>query len=125
MKGTGSAIAKGYLPPDVEAHLTGLIEGAGVTGCRVFTVDVTALWPEWVTSHVVQVDARASDKQKAHDKAWEVARLVMASTAIEGGTITNVGIASGPSWIPDENGAPRYVARYIFTVHPHQTKVPE
>ena len=107
-----------YPPPDVEANLVETIKAAGFTGVRVFTVDVTTGYPHWVTDQIVQVDCRASDKQKAYAKAWAVLSTILTPTTWRDGVLSHVAVASGPSWQPDENGAPRYVARYILTVHP-------
>ena len=113
-----SALAAGYRYPDVEAHLTEALKVAGFTGVRVWTVDVLTGYPHWVAVHQVQIDTRASSKAAAHDRAWNVAGTVLDAATWDDGILAAADVVSGPSWLPDENGAPRYVARYEFTVHP-------
>ena len=113
-----------HRPPDVEANLTPAIEADPdlLSGIRVWTVDVIGFYPQWITQHLIQIDVRASSKKAAWTKAWDTVALVMAQTSASwpDGVVNNIALISGPSWLPDENGAPRYVTRLNLTCHPTQ-----
>ena len=116
--------AVAYPHPDVEAVAFALLKPLG--GVTLWTYDVQESTYGWLTTHAIQVDVRASDKKRCHDRAWtaRASLLDLAGSAVEGGYCVDVSVVSGPSWLPDENGAPRYVARYALTVRPGPTETP-
>jgi hypothetical protein len=104
--------------PDIEAHVWAQIGGlAGVTS---FAYAAEQLYPGWVYAHHVQVDARARRKQAARDLAEQVRQIVVAlpDAPWAEGTVATVDVTEGPFWLPDDDGLPRYVARYEIRVHP-------
>lgn len=111
--------ALAYTVPDVEANLWAAIGGDG-SGLRLWTVDVQETTHGWVTRHTIQVDARASGKKAAHDRAWDARAAILALPGAlwDDGVVLDAAVVTGPSWLPDENGAPRYVARYELAVRP-------
>ena len=105
--------------PDLEAHLWAQlrdIKGVTSFGYAALPWDRAG----WVYAHFVQVDARHRDKQAARDLAEQVRQLVMGLPEIPwpGGCVCYVQAVEGPAWLPDDDGAPRYTARYEVRVHP-------
>lgn len=76
----------------------------------------------WIMAHFVQVDARAKGKAAARDVAEQVRQLLAALPAVPWpeGTVCYCQPIEGPFWFPDDDGAPRYVARYEIRVHPRR-----
>jgi hypothetical protein len=76
--------------------------------------------PSWLFTCHVQVDIRASTRSGASARADEARRALCALPWADwpGGVIARVDVTDGPFWLPDESGAPRYVARYSLTAHP-------
>lgn len=98
-------------PPDVEALLVSTLSGLG--GIKVWAYDSGP--GQWALKEVtaVQVDVRASSKQAARDRAYAARSLMLAlpGGTWDAGTVHRVDIVSGPAWVPDQDGAPRYVLR--------------
>lgn len=106
--------------PDLEKWVVQCLEplGSGVT-CFCFAANQLGL-PGWLWSYSIQVDARAGRKAAARDLA-ELARQVMAgltSLSWPGGVVVYSRADSGPFWLPDNDGGPRYCARYEVRAHP-------
>ena len=93
---------------DVEALVYGLLKDLG--GISVFAYDAQAGWPFVSESVAVQVDVRASSKKRARDRAYSARQLIL-RLPFSVTHVTNVQIVAGPSWFPEEDGAPRYVIR--------------
>ncbi|MBO0713510.1 MAG: hypothetical protein J2P59_02050 [Acidimicrobiales bacterium] len=70
----------------------------------------------------VAVDCYGPTRQRAHEIADQSRRLIKALPWVhwDDGIITSVDTREGPRWVPDENGGPRYSARYAIGVHPPQ-----
>lgn len=108
--------------PDLEAwvwqHIGGL---AGVTSFAYAAAqqDHTG----WVYVHHIQVDARAKRKAAARDLAEQARQVITGLAAIPwpDGVLVYCQPTEGPSWLPDPDGLPRYVARYEIRVHPRRT----
>jgi hypothetical protein len=69
----------------------------------------------------IQVDVRGARKKATADEAEQVRLELMKlpEVAWPDGQITYAQITEGPFWLPDANdGAPRYVMRIDFRVHP-------
>jgi hypothetical protein len=122
MSGSWPALDAGAI--DVEAHLWALLKSLG--GITVFTYDVQTSAYHWRQVHSVQVDTRAGSKKAAFDGAWAAGKLVLSLPPArwQDGVVSDAAVVSGPSWLPDENGAPRYTARYGLTVHPPNGSTP-
>jgi hypothetical protein len=75
-----------------------------------------------LTTTYIQVDCRAANRARAYQVADQVRRTLKAfpwhdwNEAI----FSEVESLDGPRWMPDENGAPRFVARYAIHHHPRQ-----
>lgn len=105
--------------PDIEAHVWAQIRHLkGVTSFGYAAVQLDRLG--WLMAHFVQVDARHRDKQAARDLAEQVRQLVVAlpDALWETGHVAYVQPVEGPAWLPDDDGSPRYTARYEIRVHP-------
>ena len=74
----------------------------------------------WQTTLNIQVDVRAHRKSAALARADACRRALCALPWVEwpDGVIVRVDVTEGPYWLPDANGAPRYVARYAVMAHP-------
>lgn len=77
----------------------------------------------WLVTVSLQVDIRAHNKAAARRRADAARRAICALPWAEwsGGVIARADVLEGPFWLPDENNAPRYVARYAITAHPVPT----
>jgi hypothetical protein len=106
--------------PDLEAWVWAQIgDLAGVTS---FAYAAVQIWPGWIMAHSVQADARASRKTAARDQAEIVRQRICALPDVPWaeGTVCYAQPVDGPFWLPDEDGGPRYVARYEIRVHPRR-----
>lgn len=105
--------------PDLEAHVWAQLRD--LKGVTSFGYAATQLDPMgWIYAHFVQVDARHKTKQDARDLAEECRQILVAlpSAAWSQGVVCYVQPVEGPAWLPDDDGSPRYVARYEIRVHP-------
>ena len=101
--------------PDVEAFAYGLLKDLG--GITVWAVDAQTAWPHLSEDVTVQVDVRASTKKRARDRAYVAKQRLLQSpfdSAPSG--VVRCEIQSGPFWLPDDDGAPRYVITSVITV---------
>lgn len=98
-------------PPDVEAHVTTVLEGVGAV--KVWAYDSAPESHAVLERTALQVDVRASSKQAARDRAYEARSrlLALAEYGWQDGRVAGVEVITGPAWLPDEDGAPRYVMR--------------
>jgi predicted TIM-barrel fold metal-dependent hydrolase len=110
--------------PDVEAWVwENLRRLHGITSF-VFAANAAHPWQAeagpWVYVHSLQVDCRASRKRAARDLAEAARQLVVGLlvTPWAEGVISNAVVTEGPFWLPDDDGAPRYVTRWELTCHP-------
>ena len=108
--------------PDLEAHLWAQIRHLpGVTSFAYTAVQQDPAG--WLMAHFVQVDARAKAKAAARDVAEQVRQLLtsrLPDVPWTEGTVCYVQPIEGPFWFPDDDGSPRYVARYEIRVHPRR-----
>jgi hypothetical protein len=107
--------------PDTEAHV--IAQLAALPGITVWTYAATQHDPDWIAATFVQVDARAGRKKAARDLA-EQARQVMAGlpgAPWPEGAVCYCAPVEGPFYLPDDDGSPRYVARYEVRAHPHRS----
>lgn len=98
-------------PPDVEAHVYGVLSDLG--GIKVWAYDSGPLVHAIFERTALQVDVRASSKKAARDRAYAARSRLLALGDVEwqDGRIGRVEVLSGPLWVPDDDGAPRYVTR--------------
>lgn len=103
---------------DAEAWAFALLKDLG--GISVWAYDSGTVWPYRVEETALQVDVRASSKQRARDRAYEARGRLFdpQNHMLDGGVVAGVEVVSGPSWLPDDNGAPRYVLRVSVRTHP-------
>jgi hypothetical protein len=104
--------------PDVEAHVWAQLRPIG--GVRSWVDGSTMDYPPWQCRFEFQVDARASDRVLARERAWQACYVMLGLPDItwDDGVITYVQPTVGPSWFPDSDGPPRYTARYEVRCHP-------
>jgi hypothetical protein len=105
--------------PDLERFVWSAIQDRGVTS---FTFALTHDWPWWHVRYGIQVDCRAGSKSAARQKAENVRRQIcaLADAPWDEGVITYVQPTEGPWWLPDDDGCPRYTARYEIRCHPRR-----
>lgn len=91
-----------------------------LSGVTSWTYALVTDFPPWQLRYGLQVDARASTKRSARDKAERARQIVLGlpDAAWPDGVITYVQPTDGPSWLPDDDGCPRYTARYEVRCHP-------
>ena len=105
------------IPVDAESWAYQLLRGLG--GISVWAVDSGTAWPYRVEETLLQVDVRASTKARARERAYEARGRLFdpAAHVTPGGVVAGVEVVSGPGWVPDDNGAPRYVLRVLVRTH--------
>lgn len=110
--------------PDVEAWVwENLRTRRGITSFA-FTAIPQHPWQTeagpWVYVTSMQVDCRAQRKSAARDLAETARQIIVGllTTPWPEGVITNAIVTEGPFWLPDDDGAPRYVTRWELTCHP-------
>jgi hypothetical protein len=111
--------ALGYPRPDVERHVADQLKALG--GVQVWAYASTdGDPPNWLAVVALQVDIRASTKAGAFTRADAARRIVKALPRLPWaeGTCNRADVIDGPFWLPDPQGAPRYVARYRVFCHP-------
>lgn len=99
--------------PDVEAVVWATLKDLG--GIHTFAYDAQASWPYVTEAVAVQVDVRGSTKKVARDRAYQARALLLALPFDPESLIRACTIVSGPSWLPEQDGAPRYVLRVSVT----------
>jgi hypothetical protein len=110
--------------PDVEAWVWANIRDLpGVTSFAYSAVQQDSAG--WIMAHFVQVDCRAKGKAAARANAEAVRQLLVGLPAVPWpeGAICYLQPVEGPFWLPDDDGSPRYVARYEIRVHPPRAPV--
>jgi Bacteriophage minor capsid protein len=80
----------------------------------------------WIYAHYVQVDVRHNRKEAARALAETVRQTILALPDVPWpeGTICYAQAVEGPFWLPDDDGQPRYTARYEIRVHPRRSAAP-
>jgi hypothetical protein len=100
--------------PDVEALVYDEIKDLG--GISVFAFDAAAQWP-FVSEQVnVQIDVHASSKKRTHDRAYQARQMLLQLPMDDTNSVSRVDVLSGPIWLPEDDGAPRYVIRVGVSV---------
>lgn len=100
--------------PDIESFTWNTLKSLG--GIHVFTYDAQSPWPYVTDIVALQIDVRASTKKAARDRAYEV-RRIMLETQLDATTpVARCEVVSGPMWVPEQDGAPRYILRVSVTV---------
>jgi len=110
--------------PDLEAWVWEQL--SPVHGLTAFSYAASSMLWNWQYAHFIQVDARAKTKQAARDLA-ELARQVLCALPAEDwadGVVSYVQPVEGPFWLPDDDSAPRYTARYEIRCHPRRQAPP-
>lgn len=105
--------------PDVEQRVHDVIRELG--GTQVWMLALNEADPRLLAVASVQVDVRASDKRRAFTRADAARRAIAAMPSDRSwaeGQVCRVDTIDGPFWLPDDTGAPRYVARYRIVFRP-------
>jgi hypothetical protein len=105
--------------PDIDQHIHAVIKPAGGTTVWTYAL-VDRQPPGWLTEASVQVDVRSTGKAMAFTRADMVRRAICSLPLVPWpeGVVNRVDVIDGPFWLPDQTGAPRYVARYRVVFHP-------
>jgi hypothetical protein len=74
----------------------------------------------WVANVSVQVDVKAHNRRAAYRRADAARRAVcgMPWQEYPDAVVVSVDVLTGPFWLTDQQGAPRYVTRFGLVVHP-------
>ncbi len=106
--------------PDLEAWVWANI--SAVPGVTSFCFSAIRDWPFWLVAYAIQVDARASTKAGARDRAEQVRLIIDGLPYVDwaDGVVAYAQPTDGPFWLPDSDGEPRYCARYDIRAHPLQ-----
>jgi hypothetical protein len=113
--------ALNFSRPDIEYWVWQNVRGLGDIVC--WTIGTSEVDPHgWASVSSIQVDAKARNRDRASTIADQARRIIKSLpwTEWDGGVIGAVDCTDGPLWQPDQNGTPRYVARYSITYHPKQ-----
>lgn len=105
--------------PDAEAFVWSVI--SSIPGVTSFSYAVVFDWIGFNATYGMQIDARASTKQAARDRAEAVRQAVLnlPGEPWADGVCTYAEPVEGPFWFPDgDDASPRYTARYEIHVHP-------
>jgi hypothetical protein len=105
--------------PDLEAWV--IANTRDLPGLTVFSYAANQLDPAgWLFAHFLQIDVRRDRKPAARDIAERARQRMVALPGIRwpDGTVCYCQPAEGPFYLPDDDGQPRYVARYEVRVHP-------
>lgn len=102
-------------PPDIEAHLTALLSGIPAT--KVWAYTSSSRVRHILEETTVQVDSRAASKESAEERSHHARALILAlpGKVWHDGIVSSVDEVTGPAWVPDQDGAPRYVFRCTIT----------
>lgn len=114
-----------YAQPDIEYHVYRTIKPLGA-GLMVWSLFVMTGDPSaWIFQTWIQVDVRSHSKKAAYERADEARRAICALpwTPWDEGVVARVDVMEGPMWMPDQNNAPRYVARYAIYYHPQRGRL--
>jgi hypothetical protein len=104
--------------PDLEAWVWANV--SDLPGVNSFGYAATQMWPGWVYAHFIQLDARSKRKEAARATAEVLRQRMCALPDVpwDAGVVCYVQPVEGPFWLPDDDGLPRYTARYEIRVHP-------
>lgn len=109
--------------PDAEAWVWANVRGLpGVTSFAYTAQQLDRLG--WIIAHYVQVDARARRRAAARDAAERARRIVLALPGVPWaeGVICLAAVVEAPFYLPDDDGLPRYAARYEIRAHPRRDR---
>lgn len=104
--------------PDIEAFVWAQIKR--IPGVQSWLYASVYEWPGWQYRHSLQVDVRSQRRRVARDRAEEVRLIICALSDVDWpeGVVTYCQPTEGPFYDPDDDGTPRFVARYEVRVHP-------
>jgi hypothetical protein len=115
--------ALNYARPDIEYYVWQSIRELGNVVC--WTLSAGEIDPHgWATMTNIQVDASGFNRARASTLADQCRRTIKALQfqPWSDGVVCSVDCTDGPIWQPDQNGQPRYIARYSIVTHPMQTQ---
>lgn len=111
--------ALNWARPDIEFYVWQSVRHLGDIVC--WTISASEVDPHgWATMTNIQVDTRSYSRARASQIGDQCRRIIKALPfkPWSDGVVCSVDITDGPTWQPDTNGAPRYIARYSITTHP-------
>ena len=105
-------------PPPIEAHVWSQLEA--IEGVKCHLISQSESYPFIRRNYSFQVESRGATRQAAGDAAESArhAMLALPEVVWDAGVVIAVSVVTGHSWLPGENGAPRYVARYEVVARP-------
>jgi hypothetical protein len=105
-------------PPPIEAHVWAQL--SGIDGVKCHLISQSESYPFIRRNYTFQVEARGATRHAAGEAAEDARRamLTLPEAVWEFGSVIGVSVVSGHAWLPGENGAPRYVARYEVAARP-------
>lgn len=107
--------------PDIERHVWLAIRALG--NVITWNYGDSEVDPHgWATMTQLQVDCRGPNRNRAWQMADQARRIIKKLPWAEWdeGVVCSVDCVDGPRWLPDENGGPRYIARFSIAYHPIQ-----
>ena len=105
--------------PDLEAWVIACTRD--LPGLTAFSYAATQLDPAgWLMAHFIQIDVRRDKKPVARAVAEQARQRMVALHTVPwpDGAVCYVQPTEGPFYLPDDDGQPRYTARYEIRVHP-------
>lgn len=100
--------------PDAEKIAYDLLKDLG--GVNVFAYDAQSPWPHVTDVCAIQVNVKASNKERARSRAYEARQRLLRLPLDTTSGVVQVEVIGGPMFLPEEDGAPRYVLRTALTV---------
>jgi hypothetical protein len=100
--------------PDVEKICYDALKDLG--GISVYAFDSQMEWPFVQDRVSIQIDVHASSKKRARDRAYSSREILLRLAMDPTSPVGRVEVLSGPLWVPEEDGAPRYVVRVGVSV---------
>lgn len=99
-----------------ESFGDGFLRGNGGVEYAVTLQGATLPWPFVQEEALIQVDTRCRvSKQAARDAAYEARDWLLQWRHETPGTSPRVALVSGPFWLPEPDGEPRYVMTVAVT----------
>jgi hypothetical protein len=109
----------GFARPAVELAVRDAVRNYGGTVTWCYAAQ-DAQPRGWLAEVSVQVDVHAGSKSTAWRRADACRRsvLLLPWRGQPWGVMATVEVTDGPLWLPEPDGQPRYVARYVVRCHP-------
>ena len=103
--------------PDVEALTLTRLAGRPI---KLWATDTQNGYPHVTDAVTIQLDCRTQSKADCRYEAWEARDNLLAWQFEPNTPIHSATVVTGPKWLPDEDGAPRYVSLIQIRVRQHR-----